>query len=85
VAQYQSYLLRVWRSSRPNGWQWAARLEGLQDGEHLRFADLDALLAHLRAARPRGPVRPRPSRVSQDIETQRLNVRPVPPRPARLI
>jgi len=62
VAQYQSYLLRVWRSSRPNGWQWAARLEGLQDGEHLRFADLDALLAHLRARldplAPGGPEAP---------------------------
>ncbi len=49
MAHYQSFLLRVWRSSRTNGRQWSARLEGLQDGELLRFADLDALLAHLRA------------------------------------
>ncbi len=61
MPQYQSYLLRVWRSSRPNGWQWAARLEGLQDGEHLRFADLDALLAHLRARLdPEAPSGPDP-------------------------
>jgi len=49
MADYRSFMLRVWRSSRPNGRQWSARLEGLQDGQRLRFADLDALLAHLRA------------------------------------
>jgi len=59
VAHYRSFMLRVWRSSRANGWQWSARLEGLQDGERLRFANLDALLAHLRVlldpAAPSGP------------------------------
>ena len=59
MADYCSFLLRVWHSSRANGRQWSARLEGLQDGQHLRFADLDALLAHLRALldleRPPGP------------------------------
>jgi len=49
VAHYQSFLLRVWRSNRTNGRQWSARLEGLQDGERLQFANLDALLAHLHA------------------------------------
>jgi len=48
MAQYQSFLLRVWCSSRPTGLQWSAQLEGLQDGGRLRFADLDALLTYLR-------------------------------------
>ncbi len=54
-------MLRVWRSSQPNGWQWSARLEGLQDGQHRRFADLDALLTHLRALLdPEAPSGPDP-------------------------
>ena len=60
VADYRSYLLRVWRSSRTNGQQWSARLEGLQDGQHSQFTDLDALLAHLHvllAATPDGPAK----------------------------
>lgn len=48
MAQYHSFLLRVWRSSRHARRQWSARLEGLQDGQHRQFTDLDALLTHLR-------------------------------------
>jgi hypothetical protein len=61
VARYQSFLLRVWRSSRTNGRQWSARLERLQDGERLQFANLDALLAHLRTLLdPEAPSGPDP-------------------------
>jgi len=48
MLRYQSYVLRVWRGSRRDRHRWSARLEGLQDGQHQRFADLDTLLAALR-------------------------------------
>jgi len=47
--QYESFLLRIWRGSRHDRPQWSARLEGLQDGQHLQFGSADALLAHLQA------------------------------------
>lgn len=51
MPQYRSFLLRVWRSSRHDRHrQWAARLEGLQDGQHRRFTDVETLLAELREA-----------------------------------
>jgi hypothetical protein len=42
------YLLRLWRSRAASGWQWAARLDRLPEGESHRFRDPEALLAHLR-------------------------------------
>ena len=45
----ETYMLHVYRSRAASGWQWAARLERLPGGEHLRFHDPEALLAHLRA------------------------------------
>jgi hypothetical protein len=59
VAEYDSYLLRVWRSRRHEGWAWALRLEHLQDGEVRRFEDpqglVEALWALAEPARPAGP------------------------------
>ncbi len=55
-------MLRVWRGNRPTGRQWAARLEGVQDGERAPFTDLAVLLAHLRVLLdPEGACRPRPA------------------------
>ena len=49
MPRYRSFLLRVWCSSRHDRRrQWAARLEGLQDGQHRRFTDLETLIAELR-------------------------------------
>src|SRR5579859_5767689 len=49
IAHYDSFLLRVWRSSRHDRLQWSARLEGLQDGRHARFTSVEELLTHLRS------------------------------------
>jgi hypothetical protein len=48
VAQYDSFLLQIWRSNRREGRQFSARLEHLQDGRSVRCIGIDALLAHLR-------------------------------------
>lgn len=45
--RYQSFMLQVWRSDRFGHAQWSAKLEGLQDGRHLRFDSPGALLSHL--------------------------------------
>ena len=59
MAEYDSFLLRVWRSRREGGWAWALRLEHLQDGAVRRFEDPQALVEALWAlaepARPAGP------------------------------
>jgi hypothetical protein len=47
MAQYVSYMLRVWRSSRHGRGQWVARLEDLHDGRSEQFSSKDALIAHL--------------------------------------
>jgi hypothetical protein len=44
----ETYLLHIYRNRAVRGWQWAARLEHLPDGASVRFADPEALLAHLR-------------------------------------
>jgi hypothetical protein len=44
MAEYNSYLLRVWRSRRAGGWEWALRLEHLRDGAVQRFDDPAALV-----------------------------------------
>jgi hypothetical protein len=48
MPRYTSFVLRVWRSSRHDRVQWAARLEDLQEGRCEQFTSTDALLAHLR-------------------------------------
>ena len=48
MPQYNSFLLRIWRSVGVDGPQWTGRLEHLQQAETLHFSNLDALLAHLR-------------------------------------
>lgn len=78
VAAYQSFLLRVWRSSRPNGRQWSARLEGLQGGDRWQFADVDALLSYLRALldadAPAGPGPPdSPSTYRPELDGPRIS------------
>ena len=45
----ETYLLHIYRSRSVSGWQWAARLDHLADGEIRRFADPELLLAHLQA------------------------------------
>jgi hypothetical protein len=61
VAEYDSYLLRVWRSRRREGWAWALRLEHLQDGAVRRFDDPQALVEALWAlAEPERPAGPGP-------------------------
>ena len=47
MAEYDSYLLRVWRSRRAGGWEWALRLEHLRDGAVRRFDDPAALVEAL--------------------------------------
>jgi hypothetical protein len=47
MAQYASYMLRVWRSSRHGRAQWVARLEDLHGGPSEQFTSKDALIAHL--------------------------------------
>lgn len=47
MAQYDSFLVRVWRNVGHEGPQWAARLEHLQSGESVAvatFTDLVELL-----------------------------------------
>lgn len=56
---HDTYLLHIYRSRAPRGWQWAARLESLPGGESRRFTDPEELLAYLqaviRAAEPTTP------------------------------
>jgi len=63
MAEYDSFLLRVWRSRRQGGWAWALRLEHLQDGAVRRFEDpqalVEALWALVEPERPAGPGPPR--------------------------
>lgn len=49
MAQQQTYLLRVWRNKAPGGWQWAAQVQHLTDGQDRRFTDPEAFLVYLRA------------------------------------
>lgn len=49
MAQYDAFVLRIWRSIGEQGQQWAGRLEHLQLADSLQFSNLDALLEHLRA------------------------------------
>ena len=61
MAEYDSYLLRVWRSRREGGWAWALRLEHLQDGARQQFDDPQALVEALWAlAEPERPAGPGP-------------------------
>ncbi|HEY8286309.1 MAG TPA: hypothetical protein VIJ28_18130 [Chloroflexota bacterium] len=48
MPRHTAFILRVWRSTRHERVQWAARLEDLRDGRHEQFTNPDALLAHLR-------------------------------------
>ena len=41
----ETYLLHLYRSRSVGGWQWAARLDRLVDGESHRFSDPEVLLA----------------------------------------
>jgi hypothetical protein len=61
MAEYDSYLLRVWRSRREGGWEWALRLEHLQGGEQQQFDNPEALVKALWAlVEPRPPSGPGP-------------------------
>jgi hypothetical protein len=44
---YQSYLLRLWRSGSRRNPAWRASLESAQTGERRGFADLESLVAFL--------------------------------------
>jgi hypothetical protein len=45
--EYQSYLLRLWRTSSQGNAVWRASLESAQTGERRGFADLESLFAFL--------------------------------------
>ena len=45
--EYQSYLLRLWRTSSQGKLAWRASLESAQTGERRGFADLASLFAFL--------------------------------------
>jgi hypothetical protein len=45
--EYQSYLLRLWRTSSYGNAVWRASLESAQTGERRGFADLESLFAFL--------------------------------------
>jgi hypothetical protein len=47
MARYDSFLLRIWRSTRQDGSQLAAHLQHLQSGESIRYVDSESLLAYL--------------------------------------
>ena len=47
--EYQSYLLRLWRTSSREKPTWRASLESAQTGERRGFADLASLFAFLEA------------------------------------
>ena len=47
MARYDWYILRIWRSGRATGEQWAARLEQRPGGLSLRFTEPHDLLAYL--------------------------------------
>ena len=45
--EYQSYLLRLWRTSSRGKPTWRASLESAQTGERRGFADLESLFVFL--------------------------------------
>ena len=45
--EYQSYLLRLWRTGSRGKPTWRASLESAQTGERRGFADLESLFAFL--------------------------------------
>ena len=47
MAQYESFILRIWQTNGTHGTQWAAKLQRLPDGENLRFTEVDTLIDHL--------------------------------------
>ncbi len=49
-ADYQSYLLRLWRTTSGGETTWRASLESPHTGERTGFASLEALFDHLRAS-----------------------------------
>ena len=46
---YVSYLLRLWQARDNGEWVWQASLESPQSGQRWVFANLDAVLAFVRA------------------------------------
>jgi hypothetical protein len=61
MPEYDSFLLRVWRSKRHDGWMWGLRLEHLQRGARQQFDDPTALVDALWAlaeASPRAETEP---------------------------
>jgi hypothetical protein len=60
MPEYDSYLLRVWRSRRRDRWEWVLYLEHLQDGLRQQFDDPAALVEALWAlVETEPPCRPR--------------------------
>lgn len=49
MARYDWFILRIWRSGRRAGEQWAARLEQMPGGQSLRFTEPGDLLSYLAA------------------------------------
>ena len=55
MAQYDTFIVRVWRSVGTAGPQWRARIEHVQQADTRQFGTVQALLDHLRAVA--GPLR----------------------------
>jgi hypothetical protein len=65
MPEYDSFLLRVWRCRRHEGWEWALRLEHLQGGIRHEFDDpaalVEALWSLVEAEQTTGPGPPKTS------------------------
>lgn len=59
MPEYDSFLLRVWRSRRHARWEWVLRLEHLQTGRRRQLDDpaalAEALWTLVEAEQPCGP------------------------------
>ncbi len=49
MSRYDAYVLRFWRSNGVDGLQWRCQMVHLGHGDAVEFADLEALLRHVRS------------------------------------
>jgi hypothetical protein len=49
LEEYQTYLLRLWRTCTSGRWQWRASIENPHTGERQTFADVEQCFDFLRA------------------------------------
>jgi hypothetical protein len=68
MARYDSFIVRIWRSTANGKSQWTGRLDHLQKGISRDFTSLDALLEHLRQAAAVDQVSPARTSVVTAVE-----------------